>query len=304
MYTEHVNEFFGLSVAEYNDADSWKGPQYAYRLRAEYDDEVSVAERLASLLEQPGATDIKALIIGAWTSACEGSDSADMIASLVESASKLPALKALFVGEMTVEECEISWINQSDVSPLLRAFTALETLRVRGGSELSFSRVSHSSLRELAIESGGTSRKTIRELFLCDFPELRGLELQLGEANYGFDGSSEDLQPILSGQLFPKLTYLGLMNSEIANDIAAVVVNSPIADRVETIDLSMGNLDGEGVESLKGLAKNRNLKTLNISHHYASPKKVDELVAAVPFTVIAEDRQEPDDEWRPILHAE
>jgi hypothetical protein len=24
----------------------------------------------------------------------------------------------------------------------------------------------------------------------------------------------------------------------------------------------------------------------------------------LPFSVIAEDKQEPDDEWRPILHAE
>ncbi len=31
----------------------------------------------------------------------------------------------------------------------------------------------------------------------------------------------------LAGKVFPKLKYLGLMNSEIANDIAAVVVNAP-----------------------------------------------------------------------------
>jgi hypothetical protein len=304
MYTEHVNEFYGLPVVEYNDAKSWKGSQKAYRLREEYDDEVKIADRLNSLLEQPGSGEIKALIIGAWTGACEGSNSAEIIQLLADVASRLPSLTALLFGEMTYEECEISWINQSDVSPLLRSFPSLESLRVRGGSGLSFSRVSHSLLRELAIESGGIARSTIRELFLCDFPELRRLELQLGEANYGFDGSVEDLQPLLAGKLFSKLTYLGLMNSEIANDIAAVVVNSPIADRVETIDLSMGNLDGEGVESLKGLAKNKNLKTLNISHHYAPQEKVDQLVSAVPFTVIAEDRQEPEDEWRPIVHAE
>jgi hypothetical protein len=304
MYTEHVQEFHGLPVVDYDDDGSWKGPGKAYRLREEYDDEVKVEERLQSLLEQPGAENVTALIIGAWSGACEGSNSAEIVQSMVAAASRLPSLQALFFGEMTYEECEISWINQSDVSPLLKAFGGLESLRVRGGSGLSFSRVAHANLKELAVETGGLARSTIRELFLCDFPQLQHLELQLGENNYGFDGSVEDFQPLLAGKLFPKLKYLGLTNSEIANDIAAVVVNSPIAERVETIDLSLGNLDGEGVESLKGLATNKNLKTLIISHHYAPQKKVDELKSALPFTVIAEDRQEPDDEWRPIVHAE
>lgn len=304
MYDELISAFSGQTVVDYDDADSWKGPTKAYRLREEYDDERKIAERLESLLEQPDADQITALIIGAWTGACEGSDSKEIVELIAGAAGRLPSLKALFFGEMTVEECEISWINQSDVSPLLKAYPKLETFRVRGGSALSFSRITHQSLRELGVETGGLSRTTIREIFLCDFPALEHLELQLGEANYGFDGSVEDLQPLLEGSLFPKLCYLGLTNSEIANDIAAVAVNSPIAERVETIDLSLGNLDSEGVESLKELGGNRNLKTLIISHHYASPEQVASLTAALPFKVIAEDPQDPDDEWRPIVHAE
>jgi len=130
------------------------------------------------------------------------------------------------------------------------------------------------------------------------------LELLLGEEHYGFDGSVEDLQPLLSGRLFPSLKFLGLMNSRIANDIAAVLVNSPIVDRVEVIDLSMGNLDDQGVNSLLGLSNHKNLKKLNISHHYASQQAVDKLARTLPFPVVAEDRQDSDDEWRPIVHAE
>jgi hypothetical protein len=304
MYTEHLSSFNGLPTIDYNDSKDWKGPGNAYRLREEYDDEVSIGDRLQSMLEQPGAEKLTALIIGSWTGSCEGSDSTGIVQAVVEAAGQLPALKAIFFGEMTYEECEISWINQSNVSPLLTAYPSLETLRVRGGTGLSFSRVKNASLRELAIETGGLSRSAIREIFLCDFPELRHLELQLGEENYGFDGSVEDLQPLLAGSLFPKLEYLGLTNSEIANDIAAVVVNSPIVERVTRIDLSLGNLDGEGVESLKALAHHKNLKELNISHHYAPQAKIDELISALPFTVIADEPQEPEDEWRPIVHAE
>jgi hypothetical protein len=135
-------------------------------------------------------------------------------------------------------------------------------------------------------------------------PALEHLELLLGESNYGFDGSAEDLQPVLSGRLYPRLKYLGLMNSEIANDIAAVVVNSPIVERIESLDLSLGNLNDEGLRSLHDLADKKNLVRLDISHHFASDDAVAELVDMLPCEVIADDRQDPEDEWRPIAHAE
>ncbi|REJ88080.1 MAG: hypothetical protein DWQ34_23435 [Planctomycetota bacterium] len=304
MYGQLVEEFDGQRVVDYESEESWEGPGVAYRVREEYDDETSIDERLQSLGNQPGSQQLTALIVGAWGGACEGNDAKEIVSQLAAAAPQLPSLRAIFFGEMTYEECEISWINQTDVSPLLRAFPRLETLRIRGGNGLSFSRVQHAALRELAIETGGLSRSTLRELFLCEFPALEHLELLLGEPNYGFDGGVEDLQPLLSGRLYPQLKYLGLMNSEIANDIAAVVVNSPIVERLETLDLSMGNLDTEGVRSLHALAGQPNLKQLIISHHYASEQDLQALTKAVSCRVVAEDRQEPEDEWRPILHAE
>lgn len=304
MYDELISEFAGQRVVDLQDTRSWKGPEAAYRVRVDYEDRNTIAEQIDLLLKQPGSDRLEALIIGAWTGSFEGNDSGPLVKKLVEIAFRLPALRALFVGEMTYEESEISWIKQSDLSPLLGAFPRLETLRVRGGEGLAFSRIRHDALRSLAIETGGLSRSTIRDIFLCEFPDLEHLELLLGEENYGFDGSVEDLQPVLSGRLYPKLRYLGLMNSVIANDIAAVVVNSPIVERIETLDLSLGNLDDEGVRSLMGLPSGTSLKVLNISHHYAAEDTVARLQQSVKCQVIADDPQEPEDEWRPIVHAE
>jgi hypothetical protein len=304
MYSENISEFRGRPVIDFNGKDDWQGAQTAYRLREEYEDELKVSDRLSALLAQPGSDQLSSLIIGGWTGSCEGDDSAGIVAELAQAAPRLPGLRHLFFGEMTYEECEISWINQSDLSPLLKAFPKLESLRVRGGTGLSFSKIKHDSLRELAIEAGGLSRSTIREIFLCEFPALEHLELLLGESNYGFDGGVEDLQPLLSGRLFPKLNWLGLMNSEIANEIAAVAVNAPVVSRLKVLDLSLGNLDSEGVQSLHGLSAYPQLETLNISHHYASDGDIAALKQAVHCRVIAEDRQEPEDEWRPVVHAE
>jgi hypothetical protein len=144
----------------------------------------------------------------------------------------------------------------------------------------------------------------LRDVFLCEFPKLERLELLLGEEHYGFDGGVEDLQPLLSGERFPSLKFLGLMNSNIADDIAAVVVNSPIVQRIEELDLSMGNITDAGIHSLMQLPKNTGLRRLNVSHHYASPASIEALRKSVSCEVIAEDPQEIEDEWRPILHAE
>lgn len=304
MYDALLQEFAGRRVVDFDDASCWQGPDVAYRVREEYEDSTTTADRLATLLDQPGSDRLAAILVGAWSGVCEGENAAQIVAALAQAAPRLPGLRSLFFGEMTFEECEISWINQTDVSPLLSAFPALEELRVRGGSGLSFSPVRHNGLKTLAIETGGLSRSTIRELFLCDFPSLEHLELLLGEEQYGFDGGVEDLQPLLSGKLYPRLKFLGLMNSAIANDIAAVVVNAPVVDRVETLDLSMGNLDDEGVASLTALAGRTHLKRLNISHHYASEVAVAALGEFLPCEVIADDRQEPEDEWRPIVHNE
>jgi hypothetical protein len=303
-YSDHLEEFHEAAVVEFDDAGDWQGPQVAYRLREDFEDEGKIEQRLSALLEQPQSAQLRALIIGAWSGSFEGANSAQMVAALVKAAPRLPELRHLFFGEMVCEECEISWIKLSDMSPLLNAFPKLESLRVRGGEGLAFSKTKHDNLRELAVESGGLARAAIRDIFLCQFPALEHLELLLGEANYGFDGGAEDLQPLLSGQLFPKLKWLGLMNSEIANDIAAVAVNAPLVSRLETLDLSLGNLDGEGVQSFAGLAAFPNLRTLNITHHFATDAEIAALKKALKCQVIAQERQEPEEDWRPIVHAE
>ncbi|HEX5443979.1 MAG TPA: STM4015 family protein [Pirellulales bacterium] len=304
MYDSLLEEFAGRRVVDFEEPSSWQGPERCYRLREEYDDPVKVTDRLAALLEQPGSDRLAALIIGAWSGACEGENAAQIVAQLAQAAPRLPGLRSLFLGEMTYEECEISWINQTNLAPLLAALPKLEELRVRGGTGLSFSKIAHMALKKLAIETGGLPRSAIREIFLCDFPTLEHLELLLGEQHYGFDGSVEDFQPLLSGKRYPHLKFLGLMNSAISNDIAAVVVNSPIVERLETLDLSLGNLDAEGIASLTALASYKNLKRLNISHHYAPGDAVAALVEALPFEVVADDPQEPEDEWRPTVHNE
>lgn len=304
MYTEHLAEFAGQQVIDFNSAEDWRGEGICYRIRAEYDDEVTVADRLEVLANQPGASNLKALVIGAWEEAFESGGSQELVERLIESAPRFPNLRSLFFADITYEECELSWIQHGDMTPLLQAFPKLEEFRVRGASGLSFSPLSHAGLKHFAIESGGTARSILREISRANLPQLEHLELLLGEPHYGFDGGVEDLQPLLSGKLFTKLKYLGLMNSEIADEIAAVVVNAPLLQRLETLDLSMGNLTDAGAKSLMHLPADSGLKRLKILHHYASQQAMEELQNQLSCDLEEEASESADGDWRPILHAE
>jgi hypothetical protein len=127
------------------------------------------------------------------------------------------------------------------------------------------------------------------------FPELEYLELWLGTPNYGGDCQVNDLQPIFKGKLFPKLKYLGLRNAEIADDIAAVIVKSPVVDQLETLDLSLGNLGDEGATALLQLESKKNLKRLDLHHHYVS-KPMQKQLKQLPFPVDLADANSVDEE--------
>ncbi|MEV4760137.1 STM4015 family protein [Micromonospora sp. NPDC049559] len=265
---EHVTVFAGLPVVEFG-ADVPVPPDpgaVAWRLSAEYDttpDEFSalVGEFLAAV--DPGA--VTALIVGQWGQAYETPAPVELLADLAPS---LTGLTALFLGEMTFEECEISWIRQGDVTPLLDAYPRLEVLRVRGSEGLLLEPVRHTALRELAFESGGLPGAVARAVGECDLPALEHLELWLGTPDYGGDTVVEDLAPILSGTRLPALRELGLRDAQIADEVAAALAEAPVVARLDTLDLSLGALSDAGAAALLDGQPLTHLRRLDLHHHY------------------------------------
>lgn len=264
-----------------------------FRVGAYYDNEESFEERMDCLVNSEHAAKMDTLLIGM----CGFEHDVSMevgVEYLVANAKKIPNLKALYFGDIGMEENEISWIIQTDVSPLFSAFPKLELLRIRGGNELSFKSAKHKNLRALAVETGGLDRKTLAELCKSKLPNLEYLEIWLGTTDYGGTCTVNDVQPILTGKLFPKLKYLGLMNADISDDIAGVIVKSPVIDQIETLDLSMGTLSDAGGRALLNLT-GANLKKLDLTHHFLSDKIQKELKKTLNFPVVIKDKQEEDD---------
>ena len=296
---EHLSTFLGERVTDFREGKPAKGKS-VIRVQVSYDEEdddggePDFSQRLCAFLASDAALATKGLILGSYDME-GGSTGGGKYDEIVKSKDRLPNLKALFLGDIVQEECEISWIHQSDVSDMLQAFPQLEMLRIRGVDGLSISKPQHDRLRALAIESGGLPTAVVSQICRGKFPELEYLELWLGTPDYDGDCRVNDLQPLLKGKLFPKLKYLGLRNAEIADDIAAVIVTAPIVDQLEILDLSLGNLGDVGGNALLSLASKTNLKRLDLHHHYLS-KPLQKKLKLLPFPVDVSDAKTVDED--------
>ncbi|MEK4366831.1 MULTISPECIES: STM4015 family protein [unclassified Paenibacillus] len=263
----------------------------------DYEDGIRMEKLIKELAAKPEARSLESLVIGDWGQAYENSPD-EFMGTLVESAPSFPSLKKLFIGDMGFEECEVSWIIQTNLTPLLGAFPELKSFSVMGSSGLSLEPLQHAKLEELIIICGGLPKEVLSSITHAKLPELRKLELYLGVDNYGFNGSLEDVLPLLEKGLFPKLVYLGLKDSEIQDEIAKVAAEAPILDQLEVLDLSQGTLSDEGAEALLASDKIKKLKHLDLSYHYMTNEMISRWNRSGISVDVSDQQQSDEDDWR------
>ncbi|GAA2205928.1 hypothetical protein GCM10009850_013860 [Nonomuraea monospora] len=213
--------------------------------------------------------------------AVTGYGAADAPRVLAEYADRLPALRSVFLGLVTPEQWEISWIRHGDLTPLLEAYPKLERLEVRGSDGLTMRPVTHDHLKVLRFESGGLPGVVVRAVSASTFPALEHLELWLGTEAYYGDNTIGDLDGILSGRGLPALKRLGLRNSEQQNEVAAAVAFAPVVAGLEELSLGLGVLMDEGAEALLSGQPLTHLRVFDLNHHYVSEVMEARLRAAL-----------------------
>jgi hypothetical protein len=308
---DHLQELYGLPAFTFPGPDEKvtlpAADAVAWRVTGDvYDAEEEWDAAFARFCSEVDTTGVRALIVGAWSEAYD-TDSSGVVAALLAARDRLPALRALFLGDMVMEQCEISWINQSDVTGLLTGFPELEEFGVRGGSGLRLSAVRHDRLRRLTAQTGGLPVAFVRGVGASDLPALEHLDLWLGTSEYGADAEVADLEPLLTGARLPSLRHLALRNSEIQDDIAAALAAAPVVARLESLDLSMGVLTDDGAAALLGGQPLTHLKSLDLHHNYLSEAMRQRLrdtlgPAGVVLDVDPDDADQDEDEdgtvWR------
>lgn len=293
---ENLKTFGGKPVVDFKrPGDIQDFSAVTPRVRCDYDDKETLVDFLSVMLDQPGVADTTALVLGLWMENGESYDvtPARTIELLVAMKDRLPNLAALFIGDIISEENEISWIKQTDLSPIWAAFPKLIEAGVRGGDGLRLGRINHGALRKLVVQTGGLPKAVLRDALEINAP-IDHLELWLGTDEYGGDTAIADLEPLLAGGLFPKLATLGLCNSEYSDDIAVRLATSPLMQRISGLDLSRGTLTDKGAQALIASGHLGRLDRFDISFHYVSIQGVADLRRASP-KLIADDPQTPDD---------
>lgn len=152
-----------------------------------------------------------------------------------------------------------SWLNNSDVAPLLEAFPNLRFFGVKGGNGLRFGAersLRHDTLEALTIITGGLPEIIIQDLIAASLPSLQALELWFGVPYYGLTTKIEDLEPIFRNQradggvLFPALTQLGLCNCTFGDQLIDHLIDAPIMRRLDTLDMRNAGITDLGLRRL------------------------------------------------------
>ena len=103
------------------------------------------------------------------------------------------------------------------------------------------------------------------------------------------------VRELLSVSDFPKLTYLGITDSEIQDELTEIVLKSKYMGQIHTLDLANGTLtDKGGAMLLETLPSYPNIKTLDVHYHYMSEEMVENL-EALPVEIDASEFNEPDE---------
>lgn len=295
----HKTEFAGQKIIDYNPAEGLTDLTAAYRLSLGWE-EVDAGENwlelFAKFLAEPQLSHITGFVLGAWGEMID-EEIDPFVEALAGAHHSLPNLTTLFVADVTSEESEISWIPQGDLSPLFLAYPNLRHFGARGSQGLRLGYMNLPHLETLVIETGGLPDEIVHEIFSSELPNLTHLELWLGTARYGGQCTAEDFAPLLSGELFPKLRYLGLRDSEIVDELAGLLVNSPLLERLETLDLSLGTMSDLGAQVFLNNPAVLNLKKLDLHRHYITPALQKQL-QQLPLEVDVSDQQNLDREWR------
>jgi hypothetical protein len=304
----HLTAFAGQPVQDWQPGAGPLEPSIFPRLSLSYDATEAGeqwSDRFSELLDHPGAAGLEGIVVGAWGQMFDDqAEAARVVEALVAARDRLPRLHALFFGDITYEECEISWIQNTDVSPLFDAYPALEHFAVRGANGLRLGALRHQRLRSLTVQCGGLESAITREVTSADLPALEHLELWLGTENYGGTTTLEDLEPILNDSRFPGLTYLGLRDSEIADAIAAAVATAPVLAHLHTLDLSLGTLGDAGAAALLASPALARLKKLDIHHHYCSNAMIERLQGLGIEVDASEQEDEADEDDRYVAVGE
>lgn len=270
--------------------------KYFYDYEDYEDGDKDVNTMAQEIVNDPELSDLEEIVIGCWGESYENPVQA-LLDELANNKEKLQHIESIFVGDMTFEECEVSWIEQGDYADFIAALPNLKKLTIKGSNGLSLGNLSHENLESLEIICGGLPKNVIKEIASSNLPKLNRLNLYMGVEDYGFDGDIEGVKELVKNPNLANLKYLGIGNSEIQDGIVEAVIESDIIKNLKVLDFSNGTLSDKGAQViLDNIDKLSHLELLDLHYNFLSDACIEKL-KQLPIMINLEDQMENDDEY-------
>lgn len=255
----------------------YKSKRFYYDYDEVEDGNKGIQTMLEDIMGDEEFSSLEEILVGCWGEAWDDSCQ-PLIDGIIENKDKFSHIKSLYFGDMDYEDCEVSWIIQGDYSKLWGALPNLEKIIIKGSTDLELGEIVHDNLKELQIICGGLRKDLIESIQKAKLPNLESLTIYIGSDWYGFDGDISTIKTFLEESDFPKLTHLGVEDSEIQDEVAECVFGSKYMSQITSLSLANGTMTDKGGEHiLAKLPDFPNIKELDLHYHYMSDDMVEKL---------------------------
>ena len=213
----------------------------------------------------------------------------------------LPHLESLVVGWNHLpfaDEHQISWLWLGDVGRAVTQHPSPKSLSCRGSAP-NFEGLRAPNLERLRVESSTLAPEALTAIGEAPLPRLTTLELGVGDGEYGPCATIDDCAALieLAPRRFPGLRHFGLRNTPFTNELVPLLAKSDLLRQLESVNLSLGVLDGVGAtELVKHRAAFARLACLELGDNVLDLSERARLAATLPMVRFAEDRP-----WRKQL---
>jgi uncharacterized protein (TIGR02996 family) len=264
------------------------------------DDETRMVQALARILAHPAGRFVRELELGLPPND-DGDCSFDSVLKVLAKSGLLPLLRVVDMTPEAEHMDQESWRRIGDIRCLWKNAPSLRELRMRGsegsgdGTPIKMGDIVAPRLEKFIYISSGLNKSVPIALGTATLPELEHLELYFGSDDYGNNCKLSSLAGILEGKGLPRLTYLGLENSEWETNLIEALAKAPVVKRLKTLDLSKGTLFRDGAAALIARADAfRHLEKLDLSDNYLEDEQCAAIKTAIPCAHV-EGQREVDD---------
>lgn len=198
---------------------------------------------------------------------------------------------------------QISWHHVGSLASLWRGVPQLRVLEIETGS-FEVGKMVAPALERAIFITGGLSKSCGKDIATASMPAIQHLEIYYGTPNYGGTCTIDDVRPLLERTDLPRLEYLGLKNSEFADDIARSLDGADILKSVKTLDLSLGMMTDDGARALvTARGSLAHLDCLDLRENYLTSEGI-EMVQGLCRQVLSDGQKDTTSNYRYVTIAE